>query len=238
VSRETTAPGADGQQYRVSRNLVMFTIPAVIIGLLGAMLVWEVVRDNLDAATRARWPWRLVLLDLQSVSNMLALSVGLAFARAQYARVVRPLITWTGRAERNTYGMRGTHVWVVNIANGCSHNARLEGVAYQVVEAGGDGSAGGGDGRWLAHDAVVLRLEELGLVLGRDFDLNTLGAGAMLGSMYAGRFSLGAVGTLEDVRMRVRVVDSVGDRHERVVRCLFAATAELRSAKTAGRHHP
>lgn len=36
----------------------------------------------------------------------------------------------------------------------------------------------------------MLRLEQLGLVLGKDFDLNTLGAGAMLGSAYFGRFSV------------------------------------------------
>lgn len=233
MSQEMIRSEADGRQHRVSRNLVMFTVPAVIIGLLSAMLVWEVARDNMDPATKAHWPWRLALLDVPSVSNMLALSVGLAFARAQYARVVQPLITWAGRAERNTYGMRGTHVWVVHIANGSTHNARLEEVRYQVIGAQ-DGEAGG----WLAHDNVVSRLEQLGLVLGKDFDLNTLGAGAMLGSAYAGRFSLAAVGALDDVRMRIRVIDGVGDHHERVVRCLFAAGAELRSARTADRGRP
>jgi len=85
----------------------------------------------------------------------------------------------------------------------------------------------------MTHDGVVSRLEQLGLILGKDFDLNTLGVGAILGSAYAGRFSLAAVGALDDVKMRICVIDGVGDHHERVVHCLFAASSELRSAKTA-----
>jgi len=219
---------SENEQRRVGRNLVLFTIPLILVSVLSVVLIWEIVRINLGDTTKTHWPWRLTLLDLQSVSNMLALTAGLAFARAQYARAVRPLIGWSGNACDNTYRMAGTHVWLVNIHNGGTHNATVERVDYRVEPKRAESSG------WLDHDTTVMRLEGLDLLIGKDFDLNTFGYGGLLGSVYVGRFSARAVEVLDDLCMRVRVVDAVGDHHERVIFCLFSAAGELRSARASG----
>jgi len=216
----------DGQGLtrRIGRNLVLFKIPVCLLGLLLLMMLWEIVRANLDADVRKTGIWSLSLLDRQSVASLLAVSMGLIFARAQYAWTVRPLIGWRAEPRLNEYGMSSRHVWHVEMGNGGTHNVAVDEVEYRLRHFQG------WDGHWMAHGEMVSSLERQGLKIGKDFDLNTIGQGAVLGdSVYVGRFSERAIHMLEDFEIRVRVTDAVGDRHERTLHCLRGAETELRS---------
>lgn len=216
----------DGQELtrKIGRSFVLFKVPMGLVILLFLMLLWEVIRVNLEPAVRHSGIWRLVLLDRSSAASLLAVAVGLAFARAQYARAVRPLIGWSARAQVNDRGMNGRHLWYVEIRNGGTHSVAVDEVNYRLRHRQGWG------GEWVSHQSMVEGLERLNLELGKDFDLNTIGQGAVLGKFYIGRFSEQATKLLEDFEIRVRVTDAVGDRHERTLHCLRGAETELRSA--------
>ncbi|MGG8405094.1 hypothetical protein ACM614_00130, partial [Streptomyces sp. 12297] len=238
--RADEGAGAGSGQRRVGRNMVLFTIPLILLTLLSALLVWEVVRLNLSASDRRDWPWRLSLLDLQSVSNMLALTAGVAFARAQYARSARPQIGWSGAPDDNTYGMAGSKVWVVQALNGGTHSATVESVAYRIEWMTTDSTGRRLQTDWITGEAAISELmrghpsDPAGeqLANGRDFYLNTIGYGGQLGTIDVGRFSMRLVDRLH-IELRLRVADAAGDRHERVLCCLKGAKGEMRSALVA-----
>lgn len=209
---------------KIGRSFVLFKIPMGLVVLLFLMLLWETVRMNLEPSVRDSGIWHLTILDRASAANLLAVAMGLTFARAQYARAVRPLIGWTAQAQGNEFGMNGRHIWHVEMRNGGTHSAAVDEVSYRLRHRQGWG------GEWVGHQSMVEGLERLNLEIGKDFDLNTIGQGAVLGTVYIGRFSEQATKLLEEFEIRVRVTDAVGDRHERTLHCLRGAETELRSA--------
>ncbi|WP_162951933.1 hypothetical protein [Streptomyces griseorubiginosus] len=216
----------DGQEltHKIGRSFLLFKVPILLVIALLLMLVWEIIRVNLEPAARKSGVWQLVLLDRSSAASLLAVAVGLTFARAQYARAVRPLIGWSAEAQRNDRGMNGRHIWYVEMQNGGTHGVAVDEVSYRLRHRQGWG------GEWVNHQTMVQGLERLNLEIGKDFDLNTIGQGAVLGNCYVGRFSEPATKLLEDFEIRVRVTDAAGDRHERTLHCLRGAETELRSA--------
>lgn len=216
----------EGQELtrKIGRSFVLFKVPMGLVILLFLMLLWEIVRTNLEPGARDSGMWRLSLLDRPSAASLLAVAMGLTFARAQYARAVRPLIGWRAQPRSNEYGMNGRHVWHVEMRNGGTHSVAVDEVSYRLRHRQGWG------GEWVSHRSMVAGLEQLSLEIGKDFDLNTIGQGAVLGTVYVGRFSEQATKLLEDFEIRVRVTDAVGDRHERTLHCLRGAETELRSA--------
>lgn len=236
----TTLPGSghlDDRQHRVRRNHFLFTTPVVLVATLTLMVIWETIRGNLSPATKDDWPWRLTLLNQEALSSLLAVSLGFVFARAQYARAVRPIIGWNGYVSSGTYSMSSRFIWVVGIRNGGMHNATLESVEYQIQPKGEQVPAT--DIQWQGYESAVADLEALGLHIGKDFDLHALGSGTPLGvtvdrdGLYAARLSVPAIALLDNIYMRIRVIDAVGDTHERILHCLRAAEVEIRSAVAA-----
>ncbi|WP_274556568.1 hypothetical protein [Streptomyces spiramyceticus] len=70
------------------------------------MLVWEVVRSNLSPGAREDWPWKLELLDGQTLGSLIAVGAGVVFARAQYARTARPILGRRSRWETGEFAAR------------------------------------------------------------------------------------------------------------------------------------
>lgn len=236
----TALPGSghlDDRQHRVRRNPTLFTTPVVLLVVLIVMLVWELIRANLSPSRTGHWPWRLTLLDQEALCSLLAVSLAFVFARAQFARTVRPIIGWNGRVISDIPGTTGAITWVVGIRNGGMHSAALESIAYHVQPKGQPVPAA--EVRWKGYEATVAELEALGLRLGKDFELNALGVGTPLGvttnrdGLYAARFSPPALAALDNLYIRIRVIDAVGDTHERILHCLRAAEVEIRSAIAA-----
>ncbi|MFI5668980.1 hypothetical protein [Streptomyces sp. NPDC051704] len=225
-ARGGSAPDA---QRRIRRNRWLFTAPLVLLCLLGVVLVWEIVRGNMSEASRAHWPWRLQLMGAEPLASLLAVAAGAVLARAQYARTVRPALGW--RAEFVAGQLPGPGKdWSVGVLNGGQHNVVVEHVDYRLTLAR-DADAGhpGEDDGWTGLAGVGEQLVAAGLRPTVDFRLVGMGAGYPL--VATGTYETVGVGVfskrfLDEVRafhMRIQVVDSVGDTHERIVQCLEGA---------------
>ncbi|MFE0651769.1 hypothetical protein ACFVZH_24585 [Streptomyces sp. NPDC059534] len=222
-----TVPVSDAQR-RVRRSPLLFTAPIVLLVLLTAVLGWEVVRANMTEAARAQWPWRLQLLDMEPLSSLLAVAAGAVLARAQYARTVRPLLGW--RSDWSAGHLRGdVPEWQVGLLNGGSHTAVVEEYACRVVLRGEPESAAT---PWTDVRGVATTLTEAGLTAGEDFQLVMIGNFPLVGTgsyetTMLGAFSRHFVDRVEALYLRVRVVDTVGDSHERILDALKGARSSV-----------
>ncbi|MFF5970533.1 hypothetical protein ACFY7C_03300 [Streptomyces sp. NPDC012769] len=215
-------------QRRVRRSPLLFTAPIVLLVLLTAVLGWEIVRANMTEAARADWPWRLQLLDMEPLGSLLAVAAGAVLARAQYARTVRPALGW--RADWKAGHLRGgVPEWQVGLLNGGSHTAVVEEYACRVVLR--DGTPSGPQGAaapWTDVQGAAEVLTRAGLTVGEDFQLVSMGNFPLVGAgsgetTLLGAFSQRCVDEVEALYLRVRVVDVVGDSHERILDALKGA---------------
>ncbi|CUM35802.1 FIG01129257: hypothetical protein [Streptomyces venezuelae] len=217
------ANGMDAQR-RVRRSPLLFTVPIVLLVLLTAVLGWEAVRANMTAAARAEWPWRLELLDMEPLGSLLAVAVGAVLARAQYARTVRPALGW--RADWTTGHLRGgIPEWQVGLLNGGSHTVVIEAYECRAVLRGHDPQLAA---PWTDVEGVAEVLTEAGLTVGEDFQLITMGNFPLVGTgsyetTMLGAFSQRFIDQVEALHLKVRVVDVVGDSHERILDALKGA---------------
>lgn len=217
------AAGTDAQR-RVRRSPLLFTVPIMLLVLLAAVLGWELVRANMTPTVRAAWPWRLQLLDMEPLSSLLAVAAGAVLARAQYARTVRPLLGW--RADWTTGHLRdGVPEWHVGLLNGGSHTAVVEAYECRVVLRREEPPAAA---PWTDVKGAAALLSGAGLAVGVDFQLVTLGDFPLVGggsyeTTMLGAFSRRFVDEVEALHLRVRVVDVVGDSHERILDALKGA---------------
>ncbi|QEV50091.1 hypothetical protein CP980_26085 [Streptomyces vinaceus] len=225
--RPVAVPVSDAQR-RIRRNPWLFTAPLVLLCLLVAILVWEVVRGNLSEATRAHWPWRLQLMPEEPLASLLAVAAGAVVARAQYARTVRPMLGW--RSEYVAGELPGeSKAWSTGVFNGGQHNVGVHRVDYFVVRDGDVLDGPVPEDAWLSLRETGERLAAVGLRPARDYRLVWLGTGFPL--VATGTYETISVGVfskrfIEEVRalhLRIQVVDSVGDTHERILDCLKGA---------------
>ncbi len=212
----------DDRQRRVRRSPLLFTAPLVLLCLLLVVLGWEIVRANIAPDARGAWPWRLQLLDMEPLGSLLAVASGAVFARAQYARTVRPALGWRAEWKRGLITADETG-WRVGLVNGGQGTAVVEGIDYRVVRAGAE------PGEWTDFGGTLAQLSAAGLEFGTDYGLELFGAGSPLqgageqGTTRAGEFSKRFVTEIDALQLRLRVTDPVGDTYERVMDCLKGA---------------
>ncbi|MFJ3585439.1 hypothetical protein ACIPPS_24885 [Streptomyces sp. NPDC090127] len=216
-------PDVDAQR-RVRRSPLLFTAPIVLLLLLTAVLGWEIVRANVTEEARTAWPWRLQLLDMEPLGSLLAVAAAAVLARAQYARTVRPYLGW--RSDWTAGRLRGSDVeWRAGVYNGGQHTAVLERYDCRVVLAGESDPE---STPWTDLPAAVAVLTGAGLVAGEDFRIATFGTFPLVGTgtyetVEMGAFSRRFVDEVDAFHVRLRVVDTVGDSHERAMNCLKGA---------------
>ncbi|MEV4557604.1 hypothetical protein AB0K51_11480 [Kitasatospora sp. NPDC049285] len=200
----------------VRRSPLLSRLLTVAAATAALLLVYAVVRDNLPDGTG--WPR---LLDVQSATTTAVATGGAALARAQYARAVRPALGFSGRVA-DGLAPDGRLVWAAHVLNAAQDVAVVTDIAYAVRLRAADGTAEP-VGPWTALEAVVARIEGRGLAWHRDFFLVNYGPGAPFGPQ-ANRviawFTEAAMAQVEEVYLRLRVADRVGDEHERILRCL------------------
>ncbi|MGW0855559.1 hypothetical protein [Streptomyces sp. NPDC002690] len=222
-------------QRRVRRSPLLFVTPLVLLGALTALLVWEAVRANVSAGARETWPWRLQLLDAQILGSLLAVALGAVLARAQYARSTRPHLGSRGVWSKGLLQGDAT-AWRVGLFNGGPHVALVERCDYLVVLPGDRGREGGGgrgarERRWVNVEEAASLLGEAGFVVAEDFQFVEFGAGFPLvggggyETLLVGAFSVRLVTEVEELSVRFRVGDVVGDSHERTIDCVRNARA-------------
>jgi hypothetical protein len=202
----------DDRQRRVRRSPLLFLAPLVLLILLTLVLLWEIVRSNVTGGASREWPWRLRLMDMNPLGSLLAVALAAVFGRAQYGRTVRPALGWSSSWTVGDLGP-DEQAWSVEIVNGGSQQAVVERVDYCFVPRGGE------PGEWVDHAALLEALAERGLVQGKDYYQRLTGAGFPLGAgaMRAGTYGQRFVDEIDQLRMRLRVVDGVGDSHERIM---------------------
>ncbi|MEU6984467.1 hypothetical protein ABZ946_13765 [Streptomyces sp. NPDC046324] len=211
-------------QRRVRRSPLLYTAPIVLLCLLTAVLGWEIVRANMTEEARTDWPWRLQLLDMEPLGSLLAVAAAAVLARAQYARTVRPYLGW--RSDWTTGDLRGNAVgWRTGVYNGGQYSAVIEKYECRVVLAG---ESDPDSTPWTDVPGAVAILTAAGLVAGEDFQIPTFGTFPLVGTgtyetVLMGAFSRRFVDEVDALHMRVRVVDTVGDSHERIMNCLKGA---------------
>ncbi|MFG2174450.1 hypothetical protein ACGFMO_24355 [Streptomyces niveus] len=217
-------------QRRVRRSRLLFVAPLVLLGVLVLILLWEVVRSNMTAGSRAEWPWRLRILEPDPLGSLLAVAAGAVFARAQYARTVRPYLGWRASWEKGVLRPDATQ-WRVGILNGSQHTAVIESYDFRVIPTG---STGDGDASWTDAQGAGAVLTAAGLTEREDYLLINFGPGFPLvgtgnyETVLVGAFSKRVVDQVDALYVRVRVTDAVGDSHERIVNCLKAARVSPR----------
>ncbi|MFJ8635262.1 hypothetical protein [Streptomyces sp. NPDC093568] len=202
----------DDRQRRVRRSPLLFLAPLVLLILLTLVLLWEIVRSNVTGEASREWPWRLRLMDMNPLGSLLAVALAAVFGRAQYGRTVRPALGWSSSWTVGDLGPDET-AWTVEIVNGGSQQAVVERVDYCVVPRGGE------PGEWVGHAGLLEALAERGFVQGKDYYQRLTGAGFPLGggAMRAGTYGQRFVDEIDQLRLRLRVVDAVGDSHERIM---------------------
>ncbi|MGW2281762.1 hypothetical protein [Streptomyces sp. NPDC001770] len=211
------------------RSPLLFVTPLVLLGALIVLLVWETLRVNVSAGARETWPWRLHLLDMEVLGSLLAVALGAVLARAQYARSTRPHLgsrcVWTKGLLKDD-----ATAWRVGLFNGGPHVALIERCDYLVVLSGEEDAR---ERRWVNAEEAMARLVAAGFVVAEDFQFVEFGAGFPLvgGTGYetllVGAFSVRFVTEVEELSIRFRVGDVVGDSHERAIDCVRNARARF-----------
>jgi hypothetical protein len=211
----------DDRQHRTRRSPLLFVAPLVLLVLLTLVLLWEIVRSNVTGDLAREWPWRLRMMDMNPLGSLLAVALAAVFGRAQYGRTVRPALGW---AASWTVGELGADepAWKVEIVNGGSQHAVVEQVDYCFVPRGGEPT------EWTDHAGLLTALADRGFVQGKDYYQRLTGAGFPLGDggMRAGAYGQRFVDEFDQLRLRLRVADAVGDSHERVMDLMRGARME------------
>lgn len=219
----------------VRRNGLFSRLMLAVAGACLLLLCYSVLRENLPSRLTGSWPWKLRLLDIQSATTAAIGTVGALLARAQYARAVRPALGYFGRTMADVAPV-GRLVWACHLINGAQDVAVVDAIDYQVrftPSALSDGAVNSTD--WGSSLDAVASLSSRGLEQRKDFVLHTIGAGRPVpgqGLMLLGWFTEKAMRDVEGVIARVRVVDRVGDTHERCVDLLKAANRQPRHPDT------
>ncbi|MEU1488527.1 hypothetical protein [Streptomyces sp. NPDC005752] len=190
----------------------------VILALL--LFGYTALRENLPQRLTHQWPWKIKLLDFQSATAAVIATVGAALARAQYARTVRPALGHFGRAMAGV-APNDQLAWTCHFFNGGQDVAVITEVNYWLTFTPSARAEGASDSTdWGTSREVAAAIETRGLTAREDFSLELLGAGHPIppeGLMFLGWFAEPAMREVETIFVKVRVVDRVGDTHERVV---------------------
>ncbi|MFF1746856.1 hypothetical protein [Streptomyces mirabilis] len=216
----------ESAQRVVHRSGLFSRLLVVLVGMAVLLLGYSLFRENLSARLTRDWPWKLKLLDIQSAVTAVLGTGGAALARAQYARTVRPAIGYGGRVVANT-APNERLAWACKLLNGGHEVAITADTGYWIGYTSARRAAGAVDSsEWMSQPEATAAIVSRGLAERQDFQLNLVGRGYPIpgqGQLFLGWFTEKAMRDLESVYVRVRVVDRVGDVHERVVNLLKGA---------------
>lgn len=210
----------------IRRNGLFSRLVLILIGTSVLLLCYSVLRENLPNRFTSSWPWKLRLLDIQSATTATIATVGASLARAQYAHAVRPALGYFGRAMAEL-APGGRLAWGCHMINGAQDVAITQEISYRVRFTDSARRESAQDStEWGSVQTATAAITSRGLVDCEDFRLDFIGPGRPLppqGLMLLGWFTEPAMREVESVWARVRVVDRVGDTHERCINLLKGA---------------
>lgn len=210
----------------VRRNGLFSRLVLVLVVASLLLLCYSVLRENLPDRLTATWPWKLRLLDVQSATTATIGTVGASLARAQYARAVRPALGHFGRAIAEL-APGGRLAWGCHLINGAQDVAITQEISYRVrFTVPPRRSDVQDEPGWGSSQDATAAMESRGLEHSEDFKLEFIGPGRPIpaqGLMFLGWFTQAAMREVESVLVRIRVIDRVGDTHERCINLLKGA---------------
>ncbi len=222
MSRETEMP----LQRLVSRKRSSYWWPRIFLVIMTVNLIWEITKRNLSAGLVGSWPWKLTLLDVATSATLASAVLALLLARSQLARTNRPVISYSSFSDESFFIRKAERV--IHVRNAGAGHAIVCLVKYRFRMAGPrSGVAEGPAGEWMDWQDVVDRLEERGLTNWRHYVLPRIGSGSALpltGAAGAGlemvAFTRQAMLVLAELDILLRIEDTLGDQHERVLVCM------------------
>jgi hypothetical protein len=182
--------------------------------------MYAIIRQNLPDRLIHTWPWKLQILDVQSAVAAVLATGGVSLAREQYARTVRPALGSFGRV-RPDHAPGDRLAWVCHLYNGGQEVVTLTDIRYRITYTAPDHARGARDSSaWVPYRGALVELGARGLSARNDFSLHAVTPGHPIAGqrlVLLGWFTEKAMREVETLSVRVRVLDRVGDAHERVI---------------------
>jgi hypothetical protein len=182
--------------------------------MLLLVLGWEVLRQNIGSD---KWPWTIALLGIAPAAALAGAFASLLIAREQFARSMRPSLSWSSQFQKNDD--LDDSAWTVHLMNFGPALAHLESVKYSLTVVTQLGVIQKKD---VSRREAMEVLNRLGLQEGRDYFLMLITPGLPLpvvkqrteGFEFAA-FKVEALSSIQKLDFRVRVIDMMGDHHEK-----------------------
>jgi hypothetical protein len=208
-----------GTQRVISRSTAFVTVPIVAVCIIAANLIWEAVRINISPTLATQWPYRFTIFNMAITGALLGVTATLLFTRMQWARALRPAVGFSIKCDQTSYDMDSKwEFWAFNAGPGGAVTREYR-YAVRLID---DYKAYRSDA-WLTLEAVSKLLVDRNFVEGKDFGLTWNAEGAPMPAVphYGDGYKLAwfttdALTRLLQFDIRIRVVDSLGDSHERV----------------------
>lgn len=211
-------------QRRVSRAWKTSLLPLVLLIFFGGDLVWEIVKANVNAGARGRWPWRFTIVDENTSIAAVGVLAGILITRTQVSQTLRPILSWSATTNPSRWLSNARRT--VHLHNGGGGRAVVVSVAYQIECSSRRHPAAEPDS-WLGWGEAIDVLKAAGIEAGRSVYLLYLGLGSAIpmatrpsGGFELAAFSPSALDSLDRFTIKIRVVDVLGDEYERILHCV------------------
>lgn len=230
----------------IRREFKSWLGPQLLLGALLINLIWEILKSNLEPQLRHEWPWRLIVLDRSTTATLAGIAATLILTRSQLSKSMHPSLGWSARESLSRYIKRSRRtIWLNNAGPG---RALVHEISYRLDMAEGSATPERdtrGD-EWMEWGEVIDRIERQNLKHHKDFFVLHLGVGAGIpagGLLEQGleiaAFNERTISRLSRFDIRIQVIDIIGDRHERVIRCLrIREYAHEARGRTLPTRHP
>jgi hypothetical protein len=198
----------------------------MVFWLLILDMLWEIIKENRPKQPLPRFPWWFTILDLGTAATAAGIIGSLLIARNQFARSTRPSLGFRGAADKDSTRIALQSRWTVNLINGGPGPCVILRCEWRYTIAGERSQDA-----WTPWEELVAGLARDGLVYGRHYHALHLTAGGVLpvgadpSLVEIAAFSERALSQLQDVEVRIQVVDLVGDVHERSNSMMHSAHA-------------
>lgn len=198
------------RQHIVSRNWRFSLLPRMTLVLLVIVLCWEILRLNIGSK---QFPWCLQLLGVAPAATLSGVFAGLILAREQFARSLRPNLSWS--TNLISHPILGDNTWCIRLMNAGPGLAHIASIGYSIDLVGQPARCD--HSRY--QEAREL-LANNGLRHGSDYCLELLTSGAPLPAVSTpaegiefAAFTLHSLERFDQLDFHVTVMDIVGDIH-------------------------
>ena len=220
------------KQRVVRKSRAFSLLPIVILHIVMLDLAWEILRQFMETD---KWPWSITFLGVTPAASLCGVFAALVFARGQFARSVRPSLSWRTSVESSAI-LNGLMAWNVRLMNAGPGLGQVESVKYTVAITAEAGLLHSD----LRHQQAIEILDRAGLQSGQDYFLDLVTAGFPLppvknaaeGLEFAA-FTLESLEKIVRLDFVIRVVDTVGDTHEKALPGLATVPPRLTKSPLA-----